>query len=261
MTIYQITKDTLLPLGATKFGHEGIYERKDLQRLLRTRISVLGEELLVIDEEFGEWEESNRRIDLLCLDKEANLVVVELKRTEDGGHMELQAIRYAAMISPMKYSDMIETLARTNDRANPNVEAARTQVIAFLGASESDEEGFNADPRIILVAADFSKELTTSVIWLNERGLSIRAVRFKPYRLATGEVLLDVQQVIPLPEAEQFQTRINLKKKEEREHRAERFDIRRRFWEGLLAYAKTRTTLHAGRSPTEDGWISGSAGR
>ena len=34
---------------------------------------------------------------LLCIDREANLVVVELKRTEDGGHMDLQAIRYAAM--------------------------------------------------------------------------------------------------------------------------------------------------------------------
>lgn len=40
-----------------------------------------------------------RRIDLLCLDKNANWVVVELKRTEDGGAMEQQAIRCAAMVS------------------------------------------------------------------------------------------------------------------------------------------------------------------
>ena len=40
---------------------------------------------MVIGEEFGDWEDSKRRIDLLCLDKQANLVVVEIKRTEDGG--------------------------------------------------------------------------------------------------------------------------------------------------------------------------------
>ena len=43
-------------------------------------------ETLVISEEFGEWEDSRRRIDLLGLDKDARLVVIELKRTEDGGH-------------------------------------------------------------------------------------------------------------------------------------------------------------------------------
>ena len=88
-------------------------ERKDLQRLLRTDTSPLGEDLLVIAEEFGDWEESNRRIDLLCLDKQARLVVVEIKRTEDGGHMELQAIRYAAMVSSMTLEQAISTHART----------------------------------------------------------------------------------------------------------------------------------------------------
>jgi RecB family endonuclease NucS len=55
----------------------------------------------VITEEFSEWEDSSRRIDLLCLDQKARLVAIEIKRTEDGGHMELQAIRYAAMVSSM----------------------------------------------------------------------------------------------------------------------------------------------------------------
>ena len=54
---------------------------------------MLGDDLYVLTEEFGEWEESRRRIDLLAIDKQANLVVIELKRTDDGGHMELQAIR------------------------------------------------------------------------------------------------------------------------------------------------------------------------
>lgn len=261
MAIYQITKDALTPLAETKFGVEGLYERKDLQRLLRERIEVLGGDLLVVAEEFGEWENSNRRIDLLCLDKQASLVVVELKRTDDGGHMELQAIRYAAMISPMTFSEMIETFARCKNVTKPDTEAAKKEVLEFLGWIEPNEDQFGGDTRIILVSADFSKELTTSVMWLNERGLDIRCVRLKPYRMASGEVLLDVQQIVPLPEAEEFQTQINLKKKQEREHRAERHGLRSRFWEGLLMYAKTITNLHAGRKPTEDGWIAGSIGR
>jgi hypothetical protein len=63
----------------------------------------------VISEEFGNWTDSRRRIDLLGIDKEANLVVIEIKRTEDGGHLELQAIRYAAMVSAMTFDNVVST--------------------------------------------------------------------------------------------------------------------------------------------------------
>jgi len=55
---------------------------------------VISPDTLVIAEEFSEWTEGARRIDLLGIDKQANLVVVELKRDETGAHMELQALRY-----------------------------------------------------------------------------------------------------------------------------------------------------------------------
>ena len=90
IAIYRLTKDSLTALSDTQFGTEGFLEHKDLQRLLRTQIQALVSDLMVICEEFGQWVDSSRRVDLLCLDRDANLVVVELKRTEDGGYMELQ---------------------------------------------------------------------------------------------------------------------------------------------------------------------------
>ena len=99
MAIYELTESEIKPITPTSFKRADVRERQDLQRVLRDRIDVVSPDTLVIAEEFCEWEESRRRIDLLGLDKDANLVVIELKRTEDGGHMELQAVRYAAMIS------------------------------------------------------------------------------------------------------------------------------------------------------------------
>jgi hypothetical protein len=261
MAIFQLTKDALSKIPETEFGRESIFERRDLQRLLRANIAVLDEGLLVIAEEFGSWQDSSRRIDLLCLDTSANLVVIELKRTQDGGHMELQALRYAAMVSPMTFEQTVQTYADTLSPGTPDLDEARARVLSFLGWTTPDQGEFGSDVRIILVAADFSRELTTTVLWLNERELSIRAVRMKPYRMPGGELLVDVQQVIPLPEAEEYQVRLEEKKREERESRAHRYDERRRFWEGLLAYSRTMTELHSGNTPTSRGYISSSLGR
>ena len=108
MAIYEITANNLKKVPETSFAAEGIKERDDIQRLLRDQIDVLVPGTLVIAEEFGEWEESKRRIDLLAIDEDANLVVIELKRTEDGGHMELQALRYAAMVSTLTFDKVVE---------------------------------------------------------------------------------------------------------------------------------------------------------
>lgn len=261
MAIYSLTEDALTPVSATSFSAESIHERKHIQQVLKGNISVLDGSLMVIAEEFGEWLDSSRRIDLLCLDSEANLVVVELKRTEDGGHMELQALRYAAMISAMTFEQLVDTHARYLSPGQPDHDQAQTSILHFLGWDDPDEDQFAQDTRIILASANFGKELTTAVIWLREREIDIRCVRLQPYRMDDGGILLDVQQLIPLPETASFQTQIGVKRQAERKQRAERYDIRLDFWAQLLPLAAKQTPLHSGRSPTKENWIGASSGK
>ena len=209
MPLYQLTPNDLQPLQETSFAAEGIRERGDLQHLLRDRIGVISPDTLVLAEEFCDWQDSSRRIDLLGLDRDARLVVIELKRTDDGGHMELQAIRYAAMVSTMTFEKAVEVYARhLATRGQPG--DARAGTLAFLGWEEPDDNAFARDVRIVLVSADFHPEISTAVLWLNQRGLDLRCVRLRPYKL-DGRILLDVQPIIPLPEAEQYQVRIRHK--------------------------------------------------
>ncbi|MBA3314919.1 MAG: hypothetical protein H0T47_16735 [Planctomycetaceae bacterium] len=117
MPVFSLTRDELYALEETTFAKAGLSERSDLQRLLRDQISAVAPGTLIISEEFGHWDGSSRRIDLLGIDKAANIVIVELKRTEDGGHMELQALRYAAMVSTMTFEQAVETFSRYTARA------------------------------------------------------------------------------------------------------------------------------------------------
>jgi hypothetical protein len=172
--------------------------------------------------------------------------VVELKRTDDGGHMELQAIRYAAMISHMKFAQMVDAYAEFRNYVDGH-EQARQELLDFLEWTEEDENDFPRDVRIVLAAANFSKEITTSVLWLNTRELEISCVRMKPYATDDGAILVDIQQVVPLPEAAEYTTQIRAKERAERASNIERERLREQFWAQLLSYAKTRTDLHATR--------------
>src|SRR5438132_2026743 len=146
MALYAITEAGLEEREVAQFAALGLYERADLQRLLRDRIDALGEDLLVIAEEFGEWEDARRRIDLLALDKAGRLVVIELKRTDDGGHMELQALRYAAMVSSMQFDEVVATFARHLSTHRPNEDVdAQAELEAFLTAGDSDQPVISSD--------------------------------------------------------------------------------------------------------------------
>jgi len=218
MPIYEFAPDRIQPLSKTTFGAMQLHERRDLQRLLRENIEVIAPDTLVIAEEYGEWDDSRRRIDLLGIDRDANLVVIELKRTEDGGHMELQAIRYAAMVSTMTFDQAVDGFDRYLHQINRHDADARAELLAFLEWDEPDHDQFAQEVKIVLASAEFSLELTTAVLWLNQRDLDIRCVRLQPYNLS-GRVLVDVQQIIPPPEAAEYQVRVREKVRKEREAR------------------------------------------
>lgn len=217
MPIYEFVDSKLVELPITQFSTAGIRERSDLQRALRDQIELIAPDTLVIAEEFGDWDESKRRIDLLGIDTQANLVVIELKRSDDGGYMELQAIRYAAMISTMTFEKAVDVFSRyLSERGR--AEDAKQTLLDFLDWDEPDEEAFAQDVRLVLAAADFSRELTTSVLWLNDHELDVRCVRLRPH--ADGKrVFLDIQQVIPLPETSEYFIGVREKATEVREAR------------------------------------------
>lgn len=258
MALYEITAENLHRLDETSFDLVGLRERYDLQRLLRSQIEVIAPDTLVIAEEFGDWDESKRRIDLLALDKDANIVVIELKRTDDGGHMELQAVRYAAMVSTMSFDNAVEIYGRYL-ASHGHTDDPKKTILDFLEWQEPNQDLFAQDVRILLASANFSKELTTAVMWLNERELDIRCIRIIPYQ-DNGRILIDVQQVVPLPEAADYIIRIRDKEHKGRQERNERSSLRWRFWQGLLEVARSKTKLHSNISPTEYHWISTGAG-
>ena len=215
MPLYELTEAGIDEVKVSTFAELKLYERGDLQRALRSKISSItpGTDTMVLAEEFGHWEDAKRRIDLLCLDAARNLVVVEIKRTETGGHMELQALRYAAMVSTMRFDQAVDAHRKYLESTGKSAEEAETSIRSFLGLEEGPV-AFTDKVRIVLASAGFSTEVTTAVLWLNAQGLDIRCVQMRPHDFG-GITLLDIQQVIPLPEAAEYQIAIREKSVEQ----------------------------------------------
>lgn len=222
MSLYQIKDDKFCSLDLTSFENEGIFERQDLQRFIKNEISVINPDIMIISEEFGDWAGSKRRIDLLAVDKEANLVVIELKRTNDGGDMDLQAVRYAAMVSNMTWEQAKQAFNKYIENNSKDLDA-ESKLCEFFGWDSPLEDEFAQDVRIILASANFSKELTNSVLWLNEHDLDVSCVRLSLYKLG-DQLVLNAEQIIPLPEAESYQIEVKQKRWEERASRNENRD-------------------------------------
>jgi hypothetical protein len=169
--------------------------------------------LFLISEEYSNWQESSRSIDLLAIDKEANLVVIELKRIAGGSHMELQAIRYAAMVSMMTFEDVVSAyedfLSKKLHPGETRINA-RDEIINFLDQQE-EEITISETPKIMLISPSFSKEVTTAVLWLNKNDrMDIKCLEMEPYQIGQ-EKYIDIEQVIPLPSAEEFTVKMREK--------------------------------------------------
>jgi hypothetical protein len=134
--LFEMSTGDLVVVPSSTFANEKILERADLQRLLRARIDAITDDVLIVAEEFGAFADAKRRIDLLGIDRAGRLVVFELKRTLEGGHLELQALRYAAMISTMTSDDLVgryETNWRPLSRTQPIIRPDDPSRASFPG--------------------------------------------------------------------------------------------------------------------------------
>ena len=136
-------KDTgLKSVEAHALEDKNVKER-NLQDALMANPDPLEKGLFIIAAEFGDWEDSRRRIDLLALDDRARLVVVELKRSQTGDHAELQAIRYAAMVSNMTreriiraHSEHLKKSLQLRGTGGDGNESEGANVVDYSGCAE-----------------------------------------------------------------------------------------------------------------------------
>ncbi|EBV1343949.1 hypothetical protein DNY14_11860 [Salmonella enterica subsp. enterica serovar Albany] len=262
------------PVRTKKFSELGFTERKHLQEWLAHEPSALGEELLIIQKEFDGFDDTRERLDLLALDKDGNLVIIENKLDDSGRDVVWQALKYASYCASLTKAQIVEIYQQYLDRYEPvtgevdllNAPAsASARICEFLDAPDLDELKLNLgnSQRIMLVAANFRKEVTSTALWLLGQGINIACFKITPYSLGE-QLLINIDQIIPTPEAKELMIGINAKEAEEKTTEVvlkNRHTVRREYWERALeAFQKSSCQLYNNISPSKDHWLSAGSG-
>ncbi|MEO0554470.1 MAG: DUF4268 domain-containing protein [Bacteroidota bacterium] len=247
--------ESLKPKTFTELGFK---ERQNLQEWLAKKPNALGEDLLIIQKEFDGFNDTNERLDLLALDTQGDLVVIENKLDDSGRDVTWQALKYASYCSSLTKDD-IKTIYQTYLDKTSKGSSAEEMLSTFYGDAEYDEISLNSGStqRIMMVAASFRKEVTSTVLWL----MNFK-VRIQCFEVVLQEhqdnLYLDISQILPLPNtadltvgmASKTQDEVAVKKKKS-ELNEKRFE----FWTQFLEIARLEIPAFKNTSPSEYNWI------
>jgi len=251
-------KNRISKLEEKTFSDLKFREREHLQEWIANNPSSLGEEFLIIQKEFSGFEDTNERLDLLALDKVGNLVIIENKLDDSGKDVTWQTIKYASYCSSLTKQEIIKIYQAY---LGSNLDA-KEKISEFIeGNQDFDEitlnQGLNTQ-RLIMIAANFRKEVTSSVLWLMNFKLRIQCFKVTPYEL-NEQLFLNVEQILPIKDTEEFTIRIASKAQEEievQETLKNRHHIRLKFWESFINKSKEQNHFISNMSPSKDSWLS-----
>ena len=258
------SQNRLKRLEQRRFSDLNLREREHLQEWLAHQPDALGEDLLIIQKEFDGFDGTRERLDLLALDKDKQLVVIENKLDDSGRDVAWQALKYTAYVSSLTKAQIVDITQAYLDRHEGGGNAVQA-ICDFLEVEELDEVVLNPgnSQRMFFIAAKFRKEITATVLWLREHQIDARCFKVTPFSFGE-ELLVDIQPVIPTPEAADFMIQMAEKESEEKSSKGtqqRRHKLRTKFWERTLnTLRKEGLVRFENVSPSQENWISCGSG-
>lgn len=132
-------------------------------------------------------------IDLLGLDREGDVVVIELKRGETPRDTLAQVLEYASFAATLD-ADTLEQLFRASmgDDSLSLGEAHRE----YFGLGDEDTVSFNKEQRLVIVGHEVTPPIRQSATFLRQKGVPVTCVEFTYFETASKEQLLTTDIVV-----------------------------------------------------------------
>jgi hypothetical protein len=239
---------------------QGRMDELTLEKHVASDPNLMGEALLVLGQQLAEFEEDKDRLDILAIDTDGEIVLVELKVTDDFRVTDLQALAYAGAYATRETDDLAHTLRRYLDKraapagapstaatsptadgpapvgpmekparetpvaATVTLEQAKARIVEFLQLDDFESWSPSQRVRVKLVAPTFPRRVLKNVKYLGDvYGMPIEAIAARLFETPDEQLIVAFERLLPLPGEEVFD--MTLRRQEERKHAA---NVRRR---------------------------------
>ena len=263
--MYQIDKSSnqIIRLEEKTFAELKLREREHLQEWIAKNPACLGEELLIIQKEFDGFQDTRERLDLLAMDKQGNLVIIENKLDDSGKDVTWQVLKYASYCSSLSKED-IKSVFQEFLKSSGRDEDAEEVLAEFLEKEDFSEVQINqgSAQRIVMIAAKFRKEVTSTALWLMNFNIRIQCYKVTPYVLK-DHLFLYFDQILPVKDAQEYTISMASKAQEEittQENLKKRHHTRLEFWAAFIKESNTKNDLFSNVSPSKDNWLGAGIG-
>lgn len=203
--IWDVTSaGTLREIKKSKLNFE-----QRIQDWLEHDISIISYDLLVIGKEVK--TDYGGFIDLLCLDRKGDIVIIELKRDKTPREVTAQALEYASWVKYLA-NETIANIANSYFKNKLNLELDKVFQKTF---NIELPEILNTNHHILIVASEIDSSSERIINYLSESyGVSINAMTFQYFRSDDGRELLARVFLIEPNQVEENTQRLNNSKRQ-----------------------------------------------
>jgi hypothetical protein len=184
---WQVIDGKLQPVE-TRMSETGRKETHDLEEWIASNPSIISPDIVVIGRQ---THTKSGPLDLLAIDKQGNVVIIELKRTSLPREALVQAIDYASDVAEWSVEKLSEICTKYTGKS---LEEQFTESFPDTNLENID---INEIQRIYLVGFGIEGSLERMVNWLSSNyGVSINAILLKYIKTKGGDELLTRTAII-----------------------------------------------------------------
>ena len=207
MPVYEKSGEQIVHLSHGRLDDLKRGERSDIFALLRENVTVLANDLYLISDDTDQWNKTEQ-IDLLAVDKDKNIVAIEVLGPLTPDKKCLPIVRYGTLLPSFTFSNLVAIHQAHLDRKNQKGVDAKAAILKHFGATSTafkDDELL--DLRIVMVSREFTTQTITTANWIK---LDVRCYQLSFFDVGV-KTLINVDQVVPKISPEEMARRLKYK--------------------------------------------------
>ena len=160
----------------------GLDQESTLENALKADLGIVDPDLMMLATQLQ--TDHGKRIDILAMDRQGDIVILELKRDMTPREVMTQALDYAAWVKTLS-AEQIEGIYREQH----NGSELRAGYADVYGTNDQYPDAINVRQRMIIVASSLDAITERIVAYLSEFGVPVNVVFFRAFKQGGAEYL------------------------------------------------------------------------